>query len=142
MERTLIILKPDCVKRKLCGIVLSRFEKEGFAIVAMKMARLSHPILEEHYSHLKGKPFFPSLLEFMSSTPVILAVLEKENAVADVRKICGATDPKKAEKGTIRADLASSTQENIIHASDSLETAEKEIKRFFKPEEVLSYNKS
>ena len=141
MERTLIILKPDCVKRGLCGTVLARFEKEGFAIVAMKMMKLSHSLLEEHYSHLKGKPFFPSLLAFMSSAPVILAILEKENAVEEVRKICGATDPKKAEKGTIRADLALSTQENIIHASDSLETAEKEIKRFFKADEIYPYSR-
>ena len=141
MERTLIILKPDCVKRKLCGEVLSRFEKNGFAISAMKMVKLSHSVLEEHYAHLKEKPFFPSVLEFMSSTPVIIAILEKENAVEEVRKMCGATDPKKAEKGTIRADLATSTQENVIHASDSEETAEKEIRRFFRPEEIHSYSR-
>lgn len=140
MERTLIILKPDCVKRRLCGEVLSRFEKAGFSISAMKMAKLTHAILEEHYSHLKEKPFFPSILEFMSSTPVIIAILEKDNAVEDVRKMCGATDPKKAEKGTIRADLALSTQENVIHASDSRETAEKEIRRFFKAEEIQAYS--
>jgi nucleoside-diphosphate kinase len=139
MERTLIILKPDCVKRSLCGVVLSRFEKAGFKIAAMKMVLLSHSILEEHYAHLKEKPFFPSVLAFMSSTPVIIAILEKENAVEDVRKMCGATDPKKAEQGTIRADLATSTQDNIIHASDSRESAEKEIKRFFKPEEIQPY---
>ena len=139
MERTLIILKPDCVKRHLCGEVLTRFEKAGFRIAAMKMVRLSHSILEEHYAHLKEKPFFPSVLAFMSSSPVIVAILEKENAVEEVRKLCGATDPKKAEKGTIRADLAASTQENIIHASDSRETAEKEMKRFFKIEEIPPY---
>lgn len=139
MERTLIILKPDCVKRRLCGEVLSRFEKNGFSVSAMKMVRLTHSILEEHYAHLKEKPFFPSVLEFMSSTPVIIAILERENAVEEVRKMCGATDPKKAEKGTIRADLAASTQENIIHASDSKETAEREIKRFFRAEEIHSY---
>src|SRR3989344_5054229 len=139
MERTLIILKPDCVKRHLCGEVLSRFEKAGFRIAAMKMAKLSHSILSEHYAHLKEKPFFPSVLEFMSSTPVIIAILERENAVEEVRKMCGATDPKKAEKGTIRADLATSTQENVIHASDSRETAEKEIKRFFRAEEIHAY---
>jgi len=139
MERTLIILKPDCVKRHLCGEVLTRFEKAGFRIAAMKMVRLSHAILEEHYAHLKDKPFFPSVLAFMSSSPVIVAILEKENAVEEVRKLCGATDPKKAEKGTIRADLATSTQDNIIHASDSRETAEKEMKRFFKIEEIPSY---
>lgn len=120
---------------------MSRFEKGGFTVSAMKMVKLTRSILEEHYAHLKEKPFFPSVLEFMSSTPVIIAILERENAVEGVRKMCGATDPKKAERGTIRADLAASTQENIIHASDSLETAEKEIKRFFRAEEIQSYSR-
>jgi len=138
MERTLIILKPDCVERGLCGTVLSRFEKEGFAIAAMKMVKLQHSLLEEHYSHLKGKPFFPALLEFMSSLPVVVAILERENAVEMTRKICGKTNPAEAEPGTIRREYGSSVQSNIIHASDSKETAEKEVKRFFKPEEIHS----
>lgn len=141
MERTLIILKPDCVKRGLCGTVLARFEKEGFAIVAMKMVQLQHSLLEEHYSHLKGKLFFPSLLDFMSSTPVIVAILEREDAVEQAREICGKTNPAEAAPGTIRREFGSSVQENVIHASDSLGTAEKEIKRFFRPDEIHSYSR-
>jgi len=142
MERTLIILKPDCVQRGLCGAVLTRFEQRGFQISAMKMAQLSRPTLEEHYSHLKGKPFFPALLEFMSSSPVVLAVIEGKDAVEIVRKMCGATNARIAENGTIRGDFGLSTQCNIIHASDSKEAAEKEIKRFFKPEEIFSYRRA
>ncbi|MCX8174581.1 MAG: nucleoside-diphosphate kinase [Candidatus Micrarchaeota archaeon] len=138
MESTLIILKPDCVKAGLCGTVLSRFEKEGFTIAAMKMVRLSRALLEEHYSHLSGKPFFPSLLEFMSSTPVIVAVLKRENAVEKARQICGKTNPAEAAEGTIRRQYGSSVQANIIHASDSLQSAEREIRRFFKPEEICA----
>lgn len=139
MEKTLIILKPDCVQRGLCGAVLSRFERRGMSISAAKMVKLTPAHLHEHYAHLKEKPFFPPLVEFMSSAPVILAVIEGKDAVEIVRKMCGATNARNAENGTIRGDFAMSTQYNIIHASDSLETAEKEIKRFFKPEEIHSY---
>ncbi len=142
MEKTLIILKPDCVQRGLCGTVLSRFERRGFLISAMKMVKLAPSTLEEHYSHLKGKPFFPSLVEFMSSSPVVLAVVEGKDAVEIVRKMCGATNARNAENGTIRGDFALSMQYNIIHASDSKETAEKEIKRFFKAEELHSYRRT
>ncbi len=142
MEKTLIILKPDCVQPGLCGTVLSRFERRGFLISAMKMVKLAPSTLEEHYSHLKGKPFFPSLVEFMSSSPVVLAVVEGKDAVEIVRKMCGATNARNAENGTIRGDFALSMQYNIIHASDSKETAEKEIKRFFKAEELHSYRRT
>ena len=142
MEKTLIILKPDCVQRGLCGQVLSRFEGRGFSISAMKMVKLQHALLEEHYSHLKGKPFFPALLEFMSSSPVVVAVIEGRDSVEIVRRMCGATNAANAENGTIRGDLALSTQYNVIHASDSRDTAEKEIKRFFKPEEMHSYKRA
>ena len=139
MEKTLIILKPDCVQRGLCGAVLSRFERRGLSIVAAKMAKLTSAQLHEHYAHLKDKPFFPPLVEFMSSAPVVLAVIEGKDAVEIVRKMCGTTNARNAENGTIRGDFAMSTQYNIIHASDSKETAEKEIKRFFKPDEICSY---
>ncbi len=142
MEKTLIILKPDCVQRGLCGSVLSRFERRGFSIAAMKMAKLPASTLEEHYSHLKGKPFFPSLVEFMSSSPVVVAVIEGKDAVEIVRKMCGATNARNAENGTIRGDFALSTQYNIIHASDSKEAAEKEIKRFFKTDELHSHRRT
>ena len=138
MEKTLVILKPDCVQRGLCGAVLQRFERRGFSIAAMKMVKLGNSLLEEHYAHLKGKPFFPALVEFMSSSPVVVAVIEGKDAVEIVRKMCGATNARNAENGTIRGDFALSTQYNVIHASDSKETAEKEIKRFFKPEEMHS----
>lgn len=139
MEKTLIILKPDCVQRGLCGAVLSRFERRGLSIAAAKMMKLTSALLHEHYAHLKDKPFFPPLVEFMSSSPVMVAVIEGKDAVEIVRKMCGATNARNAENGTIRGDFAMSTQYNIIHASDSKETAEKEIKRFFKPEELFSY---
>ena len=141
MEKTLIILKPDCVQRGLCGTVLARFERRGFSISAMKMVRLSNATLEEHYAHLKGKPFFPSLLEFMSSAPVVVAVIEGKDSTEIVRKMCGATNARNAENGTIRGDFALSTQYNVLHASDSKETAEKEIKRFFKKDEVQEYRR-
>ena len=141
MERTLIILKPDCVQRGLCGAVLSRFERRGFSIAAMKMVRLSRALLEEHYSHLSGKPFFPALLKFMSSSPVVVAVIEGKGAVEIARKMCGATNARNAENGTIRGDFGLSTQYNVIHASDSKETAGREIKRFFSPQEIHSYRR-
>ena len=142
MEKTLIILKPDCVQRGLCGSVLHRFERRGFSIAAMKMVKFQNAVLEEHYAHLKGKPFFPSLVSFMSSSPVVVAVIEGKDAVEIVRKMCGATNARNAENGTIRGDFALSTQYNIIHASDSKETAEKEIKRFFSPGEIHSYKRA
>jgi len=142
MERTLVILKPDCVQRGLCGAVLSRFEKRGFSIAAMKMMKLSHELLNEHYAHLKDKPFFPGIVSFMSSAPVVVAIIEGKDVVEITRKMCGATNARNAENGTIRGDFALSTQCNIIHASDGKETAEKEIKRFFKPEEIQTYERS
>jgi len=141
VQRTLIILKPDCMKNGLCGTVLQRLENAGLTIVAAKMVKLTPEILDEHYSHLKQKPFFPSLVEFMMSSPVIMAILEGENAVEKVRKLCGITDSTKAGKGTIRGDFGKSVQSNIIHASDSGETAEKEIDRFFKADEIFSYKR-
>lgn len=142
MEKTLVILKPDCVQRGLCGAVLQRFERRGFSIAAMKLTLLSKAVLEEHYSHLKGKPFFPALVGFMSSSPVVVAIIEGKDAVEMARKMCGATNARAAENGTIRGDFALSTQCNVIHASDSRETAEKEIARFFRHEEIHSYKRA
>jgi nucleoside-diphosphate kinase len=142
MERTLIIVKPDAVQRGLVGEILSRFESRGFQFAAMKMARLDSKILQEHYSHIKDKPFFPGIASFMSSSPVIIAVVEGKDAVNAVRAMCGPTNARSAAPGTIRGDLSLSMQCNVIHASDSAETAEKEIKRFFKPEELHSYKRS
>ena len=141
MEKTLIILKPDCVEKGLIGEVTSRFEKRGLKIAGMKMSSLSEAILKEHYSHLKDKPFFPSILKFMQSSPVILMVIEGKEAVEVARQMCGPTNSRKAPAGTIRGDFSMSMQCNIIHASDSIETAEKEIARFFKKDELFQYEK-
>jgi nucleoside-diphosphate kinase len=142
MERTLIILKPDCVQRGLCGQVLSRFEKRGFSISAMKMVQLGSALLREHYAHIADKPFFPGIEKFMSSSPVVIAVIEGKDAVESVRSMCGPTNARKAAPGTIRGDYSLSMQCNVIHASDSIETAQKEIARFFKPDEIHSYKRS
>lgn len=136
MERTLIILKPDCVQRGLCGNVISRFENRGFCISGMKMVQLGPELLREHYAHIADKPFFPGIEKFMSSSPVVVAVIEGKDAVESVRAMCGPTNARKAAPGTIRGDFSLSMQCNVIHASDSVETAEKEVKRFFKPEEL------
>ncbi|MCX8205996.1 MAG: nucleoside-diphosphate kinase [Candidatus Micrarchaeota archaeon] len=140
MERTLIIVKPDAVNRGLAGKIISRFEEKGLKIVGLKMAWLTKDVLAEHYAHLKGKPFFPGLVEFMSSSPVVLGVLEGRNAVEVVRLMCGVTDANKAAAGTIRGDFSMSTSCNVIHASDSLDTANKEIARFFRPDELFNYD--
>jgi len=140
-ERTLIILKPDSVQRGLLGAVLSRFESRGFSIAGMKMVKLSPELLKEHYAHIADKPFFPGIASFMSSSPVVVAVIEGKDAVQVTRDMCGPTNARKAAPGTIRGDFALSMQCNVIHASDSLESAQKEVARFFKPEELFSYKR-
>ncbi len=139
-ERTLVILKPDCIMRGLAGEVLRRFERRGLKIVGMRMKKLDDEILEEHYSHLKEKPFFAGIKEFMKSAPVILAVLEGNECVKVVRDMCGPTNARNAPAGTIRGDYSLSMQCNIIHASDSIETAKKEVERFFKKKELQEYS--
>lgn len=137
MAKTLIILKPDCLDQKFAGAVIARFEKEGFEIRACKMVKLSSEVLKEHYAHVADKPFFPEIEEFMSSRPVVVLVLEGDNAIDRVRDILGPTDSKKAAKGTIRGDMGTDMMRNVVHASDSAESAEAEIKRFFSPNEVF-----
>lgn len=141
MERTLIIIKPDAINRGLTGEVIHRFERKGIKIVAMKMQHLDDKILKEHYAHLADKPFFPSIREFMKKAPSILLVLEGRKVVDVVRKLAGVTEGTEATPGTIRGDFSLSLQNTIIHASDSLETSEKEIKRFFSKEEIHEYTK-
>ncbi|WLD77018.1 nucleoside-diphosphate kinase [Mogibacterium neglectum] len=131
MEKTYIMLKPDCVKRGLMGEVISRIERKGYKIVDAKMMNLDEAILKEHYAHLADKPFFPEIVAFMTSDPVLGMIVEGENAVQGMRIIMGATKFEEATAGTIRGDFAHSTSENLIHGSDSLENAEIEIKRFF-----------
>lgn len=138
MEKTLIIFKPDCVQNKLVGTVLDRFERAGFTIVACKMMQLTPAVLAEHYAHIADKPFYPPLVEFMLSSPVVVMALQGEDAVARVRAMLGPTDSRKAEKGTIRGDFGTDGRVNILHASDSPENGLAEIARFFKPEEVLA----
>lgn len=131
MERTYIMLKPDCIKRGLIGKVISRIEEKGFTISNMKMMNLDEKILHEHYAHLTDKPFFPSIVEYMTSGPVVGMIVEGENVVKGMRILMGATKFEEATAGTIRGDYATSTSENIVHGSDSVENAEIEIKRFF-----------
>jgi nucleoside-diphosphate kinase len=138
MERTFIILKPDCVQHQHIGDVISRFESAGFSIVACKMTILSDAILREHYAHLAHLPFFPEIVEFMNSSPVLLMILEGENCIGRVREILGITDSQAAAPGTIRKTWGSDKMRNIAHASDSPESAQVEIRRFFKPEEIFS----
>lgn len=138
IERTLSIIKPDGVAKNYIGEIYRRFEKSGLKIVAAKMIHLSEQQAKQFYAIHKDRPFFNSLVSFMISGPVMVQVLEGENAVGKNRDIMGATDPKQAEKGTIRADLSESIDENTVHGSDSLENAQQEIKFFFKSDEIHS----
>jgi nucleoside-diphosphate kinase len=135
-ERTLSIVKPDGVARNLIGDVYGRFEKAGLRIVAARMLHLSQAEAEAFYGVHRERPFFKDLVRFMTSGPVIAQVLEGEGAIAKNREVMGATDPKKADKGTIRADLATSIDENVVHGSDAADTAAREISFFFRETEV------
>ncbi len=139
MQTTLILLKPDCVATGRVGEVIRRFEEAGFQIRGAKMFSLTKALLEEHYAHLLDKPFFPEIAEFMQSTPVIALALSGENAVERIRALIGPTDSKKAAKGTIRGDFGVDVMVNIAHASDSEENAAIELKRFFAPGEIFTY---
>ena len=139
MEQTLVILKPSAVERGLMGEVISRFEKKGLIISGMKMIQLTDAVLSEHYSHLVDRPFFPSLKQSMMSSPVVVMCDKGVDAVAVVRAMTGATNARNAAPGTIRGDFSMSGQQNIIHASDSVENAKIELDRFFKAEEIFDY---
>ena len=140
-EKSLIIIKPDAVQRNLVGEIISRFEKKGLKIVGIKMMGIKTALLEEHYSHIKDKPFFPGIRDFMQSSPVIVMAVEGINAVSAIRLIVGPTKAWEATAGTIRGDFSLSTQSNIVHASDSIETGEIEVGRFFSKEEIFEYKK-
>lgn len=142
MQVTLVILKPSAIQRGLMGEVISRFEKKGLQIVGVKMDNLSDEILEEHYSHLKEKPFYGRVKESMQASPVVLLALKGVDAVNVVRKLSGVTNGREAQPGTIRGDYSISVQENIVHASDSPETAKIELARFFKESEIYEYKRS
>lgn len=142
-ETSLILFKPDAITKSLTGTVLARFEAQGFKIRGIKMMHLSDEILAEHYSHIADKPFFPAVRGFMQESPVIALALEGENVIAAVRDLLGPTDSMVAPEGTIRGDFgfkdADAKMRNVCHASDSVEAAQAEIKRFFKDDEIFSY---
>ncbi|HEY8991976.1 MAG TPA: nucleoside-diphosphate kinase [Luteolibacter sp.] len=142
LETTLILFKPDAVQKKIVGTVLSRFENAGFRVRGVKMLALSDEILAEHYSHIADKPFFPSVRDFMQESPVIALALEGEDVIAKVRDLLGPTDSTQAAAGTIRGDFgfkdSDAKMRNVCHASDSVEAAEAELKRFFNEGEIVA----
>jgi nucleoside-diphosphate kinase len=140
-EKSLIIIKPDAIQRNLVGSIIDRFEKKGLKIIGMKMMHLTDVLLTEHYAHIADKPFFPRIQKFMKSAPVIVMALSGAGAVTAIRTIVGPTKSFEAAGGTIRGDFAMSMQSNVVHASDSVENGEIEIKRFFKDDEILDYEK-
>jgi len=142
MERTLLIVKPDGVVRGLVGEVISRMERKGLKIVALKMMKLSKEKAEELYSVHKGKSFFQELIEHITSAPIVAMILEGENAIQIVRNMIGATDPSKANPGTIRGDYALTITKNVVHAADSKESAEREIKVIFGMEKPIEYKRT
>lgn len=139
MEATLVILKPSAIGRAIAGEVISRFEKKGLIIAGMKMIQLTSEILDEHYAHLIDRPFFPRIKASMMATPVVVMCIKGKDAVQVVRAMTGVTNGRNAAPGTIRGDFSMSGQENIVHASDSVENAQIELNRFFKPEEIFDY---
>ncbi|MEK7582043.1 MAG: nucleoside-diphosphate kinase [Patescibacteria group bacterium] len=141
-EKTLIIIKPDALQRSLMGEIIGRFEKKGLRIVGLKMMKLGDAIIDDHYKHLKEKPFFGKIKDFMKSSPVVVMVLSGINAVSATRLIVGPTKGYEADAGSIRGDLSISSQTNMVHASDTVDNAKEEIKRFFKDEEVFEYTRA
>lgn len=142
MERTLIIVKPDGVERGLVSEVLGRFEKRGLKLVALKLMQIDRSLAEQHYAEHQGKGFFEGLVEYITSGPVVVSVFEGPKAIDAVRKTVGATKPAEAEPGTIRGDLGITIGRNLVHASDSIESSDKEVKLFFGDEGLISYGRS
>lgn len=140
-EKSLIILKPDALQRNLIGEIISRFERKGLKIIGMKMMSIETALLDEHYAHIKDKPFYPGVRDFMKSSPVIVMALEGINAASSIRLIVGPTKAWEANAGTIRGDFSLSTQSNIVHASESVEAGVAEVNRFFKKDEIFEYKK-
>ena len=140
MQRTLILLKPDCVQRRLMGYVLSRFENKGLNIIAIKMLRVTPELAAEHYAEHVEKPFYPGLEAFITGAPVVAMVIEGREAIRVVREMLGATSGLEAAAGTIRGDLSSSRQMNLVHASDGPEAAEREINLYFEPDQICEYD--
>lgn len=140
-EKSLIIIKPDAVQRNLIGEIVSRLEKKGLKIVGMKMMNIEDATLAEHYAHIVDKPFYPGIRDFMKACPVVVLAVVGINAVSAIRLLVGPTKAWEANAGTLRGDFSLSTQSNIVHASDSVESGEVEVKRFFKNDEIFSYQK-
>ncbi len=138
MERTFTALKPDAVKRNLMGRIIQRIEEKGYKIIGMKLMDVPHELAEKHYAEHKGKPFYPRLIDYITSGPVLAMVLEGDNVIMGLRHIVGKTNPDEAEAGSIRADFCTVKEYNIIHASDSKESAEREINLWFKKEEICT----
>ena len=140
-DRTLVIIKPDGVQRGLIGEIISRFEKKGLKVVAMKLVSVSKELAEKHYGIHKGKPFFKPTVKYITSSPVVAMILEGNNAIDMVRTMMGKTNPQDAEMGTIRGDYGQFIGRNIVHGSDGTDTAEFEINLWFKPEEIANYTR-
>ena len=141
MERTLVLIKPDAMQRGLAGEIVARLERRGLRIAAMRLFQMDETLARRHYAEHEGKPFYEGLISFITSCPIIAAVFEGTNAVEVVRKTMGTTNPAAAEPGTIRGDLALETGRNLIHGSDSLESAQREIALFFREEEMHTYSR-
>ena len=141
MERSLVLIKPDAVQRGLAGEIISRLEKKGLKIVAMKMLHMDKNLAQRHYAVHKGKTFFDDLVDFITSSPIIAIVFQGKNAVEIIRQMMGETDPAKAQLGTIRGDFGIDIGHNLIHGSDSLENASNEIDLFFSAEEIFNYDR-
>lgn len=139
VERTLVLVKPDGVRRGLVGEIVARFERKGLKLVAAKLVRVSAETAEKHYAEHRGKPFYPGLLQHITSAPVVALALEGRSAISVVRLLIGATNPQQAAPGTVRGDLALAVTPNLVHASDSTESAARELALYFSPAEYLSY---
>lgn len=141
-ERTLVLVKPDGVKRGLVGEILARFEHKGLKILAVKSLRVAPELAQRHYAEHQGKPFYPALIQHITSGPIVAIALEGRSAIAVVRSITGATNPQTAAPGTVRGDLALALTANLIHASDAVESATRELALYFQPEEYLAYSRT
>ncbi len=139
MERSLVLIKPDAIQRRLAGTIISRLENQGLRLIALKMLHLDRALAQRHYAIHKDKPFFDDLVNYISSAPIIALVFEGNKTVEIIRKTMGATDPAQAEAGTIRGDFGLDIGRNTVHGSDSVETAEQEIRLFFTQDEMFSY---
>lgn len=140
IERTLVLLKPDAIQRGFVGDIISRFEHKGLKIAGLKMLWMSHDLAKKHYGEHEGKGFYKDLVEFIKSCPIVALVIEGDDAIAGIRKMVGSTNPKEANPGTIRHDFGMHTGRNLIHASDSKKSAEREISLFFSIDEIVEYN--